>query len=796
MGSSTAKVKPGSFGDDPIKFLDDKSLLAGDNVIIRPTKNLAASLLHLETAGRVNQAALNLINHKLLIAGDVGASPNIDLPVSMGGIGNVKRWQEKWQDSKLAQKHGVKRRDMPINVSEQLRRGGDRVIDKTNIDTYLNNNGLRKTHTVVKVRQANGFPQTQYWALPKREAQAVIEAGQRLPANLFQMIFRDYINAPFKGLFVHYNPSFAAYQLVMDTVTTMFRHGPMGLVYEVDELLGAVHLKNQDKWTKLHEEINKRVGEVGFYDRRSRKGAWQGRSTGTGDMPVNVNIRASGEGGRDFNQVFADVFSDELPLGIKVDTNKVTKLSDGSFTRGGGVKWDEINSVDGIKSLIASPLDSYQRMATKLEQAPRYAAARRVYKKTGDYDAAALAFKRATVDFQRGGVWTQAIDSFYAFANVAVQGGVLPYRIARDHPAQFWSTAGLAGIANMSMFLHNSTNESYWDIPLRDRLGPILVLDNSHMPINPATGRRNPYYVRLVPGAMREWSFIWAPQVMLQEQMYLMAKEKYGNPDMVIEGLLQVVSDMNPVAPMDVDADVYAWKENTLGTMGRMAASTGTVGLGTQVALENILNKNFFTNREVEPKWMLNLPLEQRYDSRTSELAKKVGPATGLISPIRLQNMLKIDLINDVVAMADLVMSATEVGASTPHVVVWAEEMYAEVQNMGDAGRKPSEIQMFVSEFLSEIPAAYKDEVMSISRKFADGSTVLGSTQYNTKKKHWPILNDFSRRFSRSSSGGSLRSTIKNRALSDAGISITQQRIATKIMSEQFHLRDELRWAR
>ena len=795
--SSVPMAAAGSFGDDPIKFLDDKALLAGDNVIIRPIKNLAPALLHLETAGRVNQAALNLINHKLLIGGDVGASPNIDMPVGRGGIGNVKRWEEKWQESKLAQKHGgVKRRDMPINVSWELRRGTDKIINKERINTYLNNNGLSKTHTVVKVRSANGFPQTQFWALPKREAQAVIEAGQRLPANALERIFRNWVNAPFKGLYVYYNPSFAAYQLTMDTLTTFMRHGPMGLAYEVDELLGIVHLRNQEKWSKLHEEVQKRVGEIGFHDRRSRRGLGKGQ-TSSGDMAVNVNIRASGDRGVDFNQVFADVFSEEMPLGISIDKTKVTKLSDGSFTRGGGIKWDEINSKSGIASLLMSPLDSYQRFASKLEMAPRWAAARRTYKKTGDYDAAALAFRRATVDFQRGGVWTQAIDSFYAFANVAAQGAVQPIRIAKENPIMFASMAGLLGSANAGLFLYNSSNETYWDIPLRDRLGPILVLDNSHMPINPSTGRRNPYYVKLMPGSMREWSFIWAPQVMLQEQMHLIAQEKYGNTDMVTEGLFQMLSDMNPAAPIDIDADVYSWKENPLGAMARTAASAGTVGLGVQAAVENATNFNSFTGREIMPKWMEDIPIEQRYDRNTSEVAKKVGPLIGSgISPIKLQNLLKLDWINDAVAVVDLVMSAKEVGASSPHVVIWAEEMYSEIQDMGTKGRKPHEIQAFVNDFLNLIPVGYHKEVMTISHKFADGRTVLGSTEHNTKAKHWPILNDFARRTTRASHGGSLRATLRDRARSKAGVHITQQRKATSVMSNQFRLRDEISWAR
>jgi hypothetical protein len=75
----------------------------------------------------------------------------------------------------------------------------------------------------------------------------------------------------------------------------------------------------------------------------------------------------------------------------------------------------------------------------RLEQVPRLAAARREAARGGSAVDQAMAFRDATLDFQRGGDWAKAINTVVPFFNTAIQGGAQVARTARENPIAFVS---------------------------------------------------------------------------------------------------------------------------------------------------------------------------------------------------------------------------------------------------------------------------------------------------------------------------------------------------------------------
>lgn len=118
----------------------------------------------------------------------------------------------------------------------------------------------------------------------------------------------------------------------------------------------------------------------------------------------------------------------------------------------------------------------------RLEQIPRLAAARREAARGGSPLQQSMAFRDATIDFQRGGDWAKAINSVVPFFNTALQGSAQVARTARANPAAFLaSTAATVGGMTAASEAWNAADPQraadYADVPdYLKRTGVVFML--------------------------------------------------------------------------------------------------------------------------------------------------------------------------------------------------------------------------------------------------------------------------------------------------------------------------------
>ena len=85
------------------------------------------------------------------------------------------------------------------------------------------------------------------------------------------------------------------------------------------------------------------------------------------------------------------------------------------------------------------------------------------------------------------------------------------------------------------------------------------------------------------------------------------------------------------------------WEELAVGIIGSVSpiydASSALPPI-LKIAIEDVTNYNFFTGRNIYPKWLDSLEPEQRYNKYTSEVAKELGKKFK-ISPAKIQNSIR-----------------------------------------------------------------------------------------------------------------------------------------------------------
>lgn len=202
------------------------------------------------------------------------------------------------------------------------------------------------------------------------------------------------------------------------------------------------------------------------------------------------------------------------------------------------------------------------------------------------------------INYHRGGWLTRNLDRVIPFANVAVQGTLLPLRIVQS-PQGRRRVADLAGLFTGLTWYNNSYPENA-DVPAYIRYGSVYVM----LPTEEYTveGRPKPNYMVLSP-ALRDW-------VPLQ-----------GTMAWLIENFIS----QSPTAGY--------------GLMGQVLQNAPTgVGPGPVFDLASILlaNYNMFKERPVVPESEQNLPAELQFGITTPRTYKVVGDALNM-SPRTLQ---------------------------------------------------------------------------------------------------------------------------------------------------------------
>jgi cell wall-associated NlpC family hydrolase len=252
-----------------------------------------------------------------------------------------------------------------------------------------------------------------------------------------------------------------------------------------------------------------------------------------------------------------------------------------------------------------NPLNAIQTVGAAIEQGPRLATFSAHLAQGETAGQAALAGRRVTVDFARGGQTVQLANSWVMFLNARVQGTLQIGRTLRDNPAARWRLAGLGALA-ASTYAWNRQFPEYADVPdyVKDQYA-VVMLPGSE---KDATG---PGYTKLnylaIP--LREWSAFVSP-------------------------VTHVFRGMD-------GQDPRTWSQfaaSYMGSVTPISGDTAAAGVGglippvMKVPLEVQANKRFYSGMPIVSAKYADAPPSAQFDEHTSELAKRLGEQYG-ISP-------------------------------------------------------------------------------------------------------------------------------------------------------------------
>ncbi len=506
----------------------------------------------------------------------------------------------------------------------------------------------------------------QIWRVPEEFEQMAKRIGQ-MPLNDVNAIVRA-IQMPFRHAFVTYNPAFMGAQAFFDTATVMTTRGVMP--WEV----ATSFLRNLRGLIKFDPEMNQIMREGGSVV------GWHGRTA------------------RQIAESYAK-------------TGNVTVYSPGT-----------------AKKFLTRPWEALRELGFAIEIAPRRATFRRLIKQGKSPQEAALAFRRATVDFQRIGTSMRLANNYFLFLNPAVQGSMLPFRALRDVKVAKYGLVGLMGAA-ASVYAWNRQFPEYADIPLFDKYGGLVIM----LPSNEfdKRGKKVPKYIKMPP-MLRELAFFTGPVT------YLLGRLDGTAPETTSQFLIEMVRQLNPASQI---------------AGGGLPVPTEAGELIVEIGL----NRDTFRDRPIVPPELEGLLPEQQFDEKTSEVAKRLGGYLGF-SPMKIDHILKQGISWDIIGAADAMIRVID-GGEDPYIEGLTERL-REIQEIYSGDQIPLQRR----KFLASLSRADKDAVLEAER---------------TPQPRVPFLESIMRRFYRKQAGNIWQSG-QARAAQQTGFSKKQTQTVSR----------------
>lgn len=260
-------------------------------------------------------------------------------------------------------------------------------------------------------------------------------------------------------------------------------------------------------------------------------------------------------------------------------------------TERSSLKWQKLQEAPGVK-LGTMLYKGFQKLNQSLEEAARlgeFAAGRR---KGKSIQEAGLEAKEITTDFSRGGSLARKYNRYVPFFNTAIQGTDRLIREVKAHPVRLGARVGTA-IILPALFEWVAFHDEDWyqDVPQDIR-------DN--------------YFIARI-GA----EIVKTP--LPQEVAFLAGGFKRS---------LSKLLDDNPDA-------MNKWAANTLDTM-----LPDYIPAFMKPFIEWQSSYNFFTEKNIIPVSLQNLPDQEQYDIYTSMTAIKLGQALN-VSPKKIDNLIQ-----------------------------------------------------------------------------------------------------------------------------------------------------------
>ena len=268
----------------------------------------------------------------------------------------------------------------------------------------------------------------------------------------------------------------------------------------------------------------------------------------------------------------------------------------------------------------ALKLNWIRRAGEVIEQGPRLATFERHLNAGEAPVQAAVAGRRATVDFSRAGDALREANMLSLFLNARTQGTLNTARTLRDNPE---SRLRLATLATLDAGLNHYNRQfpEYWDIPEYERRqNAIVMLPGSEKdPSGPGWKKINRVSIPL-----REWSLFTDPlnHALSQLDANPAAKDPRTWQDLAKDEL----STLSPVAGNDPSAAAAGLLPAPIRSMPEIAA-----------------NRRFYTGLPIVPREYEGLPPSAQANERTSVLGRKLGEALG-VSPMQIDFLINENL--------------------------------------------------------------------------------------------------------------------------------------------------------
>jgi len=251
----------------------------------------------------------------------------------------------------------------------------------------------------------------------------------------------------------------------------------------------------------------------------------------------------------------------------------------------------------------------------------------------GSEASAAMAGRRATIDFARAGQSIRLANTWALFLNARVQGATQMVRTLRDNPNAKWRLASVIAPVAATYAWNRQFPEEYADIPdWEKRSNAIVILGPGER--DPQGGFKS---VPRLSFPLREWAAFAAPLAFAFEQIDkkeprtwdVAAAEVAAGVPGVLGGIARGAS---PVSGESAESSI----------MGMMPSP-----LRTPISLA--MNEKFFTGSPIESARMEDLPPSEKVTDRTTGVAKvgsealRAAGAKGL-SPVQLDFIIQENL--------------------------------------------------------------------------------------------------------------------------------------------------------
>lgn len=275
----------------------------------------------------------------------------------------------------------------------------------------------------------------------------------------------------------------------------------------------------------------------------------------------------------------------------------------------------------GAGRLISTPFKALEAIGDIAENAPRIAAFRNELERLGgertpeNVRQAMSSAREITTNFSRKGALSREFESLVPYQNAAVQGLYRFGKAFKDNPIRTSAAVGsLVVLPKMYEYLQFSNDPDYQKIPARERYRNLIVHKNedgtfTKIPMEPAYNAIGALTADILRSTLNN-----DPQAMKGVADAL--ANAYLPP--IVTGALQGVTQEG-----GLDKSIAGALNSTIAAP--FVATTANQS---------------FTGAPIEPKSIQDRSPEQRYDERTSSIAKTVGPLIGL-SPMKTDYLIR-----------------------------------------------------------------------------------------------------------------------------------------------------------